>query len=60
MRKIEKLEEAISESYAAWSEEVEYAGDWWEHTHYSGRLVALDDVRAVSYTHLTLPTTPYV
>ena len=45
MRKIEKLEEAISESYAAWSEEVEYAGDWWEHTHYSGRLVALDDVR---------------
>ena len=45
MRKIEKLEEAISESYAAWSEEVECAGDWWEHTHSSGRLVALDDVR---------------
>ena len=24
------------------------------------RKAALDDVKAVSYTHLTLPTTPYV
>ena len=46
--------EAINKAYNVTTEEINSAGA------NAGIRFASDDVWAVSYTHLTLPTTPYV